>query len=87
MYVLLGYTRRSAVAKLFRSNRSQAVRLPKDAEFPPSVTDVEVVIEGTARILVPRQSMAEWLRNGPTLPDDFPSSIPDLPPGDIEPLS
>ncbi len=72
--------------KLFRSNRSQAVRLPKEAEFPPSVTDVDVVVRGTLRVLVPKMSMEEWLKSGPALPDDFPSEIPDLTPDDVEPF-
>ena len=42
------------MARLFRSNRSQAVRLPKDLEFPPEVKEVEVVRHGTVRILVPK---------------------------------
>jgi virulence-associated protein VagC len=42
------------MAKLFRSNRRQAVRLPKAAEFPPSVKEVEVVVQGNARLLVPK---------------------------------
>lgn len=49
------------MAKLFRSNRSQAVRLPKAHEFPPGVTEVEVVTHGKMRILVPKvTSWAEF---------------------------
>jgi antitoxin VapB len=38
---------------LFRTNRTQAVRLPKDVAFPPGVNEVVVVRDGDRRILVP----------------------------------
>ncbi|MFX8708314.1 type II toxin-antitoxin system VapB family antitoxin, partial [Acinetobacter baumannii] len=38
---------------LFLSNRSQAVRLPKDVAFPEGVKDVTVLREGKRRIIVP----------------------------------
>ena len=39
--------------KLFRSNRSQAVRLPKDVAFPEGVTEVTVLRDGRRRVIVP----------------------------------
>ena len=44
--------------KLFRSNRSQAVRLPKDVAFPENVSDVNVLREGKRRVIVPAN--ATW---------------------------
>jgi antitoxin VapB len=44
--------------KLFRSNRSQAVRLPKSLAFPDSVKEVSIVREGQRRVIVP--SNAVW---------------------------
>jgi len=38
---------------LFRTNRTQAVRLPKDVAFPAGVKEVDVVRDGDRRILVP----------------------------------
>ena len=38
--------------KLFRSNRSQAVRLPKDVAFPDEVKDVEILRDGRRRVIV-----------------------------------
>jgi antitoxin VapB len=38
---------------LFRNNRSQAVRLPKDVAFPPEVREVVILRDGNRRILVP----------------------------------
>lgn len=39
--------------KLFRSNRSQALRLPKDVAFPEGVSEVAVLREGNRRVIVP----------------------------------
>lgn len=44
--------------RIFQSNRSQAVRLPKDVAFPPGVKDVTILREGKRRIVVP--SDASW---------------------------
>lgn len=38
---------------IFRTNRSQAVRLPKDVAFPESVSEVVIVREGAGRFIVP----------------------------------
>ena len=38
---------------VFQSNRSQAVRLPKDVAFPEGVKDVRVLREGKRRVIVP----------------------------------
>ena len=37
--------------RLFKSNRSQAVRLPKQITFPESVKDVEITAIGRKRII------------------------------------
>ena len=41
---------------LFKSNRSQAVRLPKDVAFPEDVRDVTIIRDGNRRIIVPTDS-------------------------------
>ncbi|WP_375383182.1 type II toxin-antitoxin system VapB family antitoxin [uncultured Sphingomonas sp.] len=38
---------------IFQSNRSQAVRLPKDVAFPHGIREVAIVREGQRRIIVP----------------------------------
>jgi antitoxin VapB len=43
---------------LFQSNRSQAVRLPKDVAFPEGVRSVTVLRDGRRRIITP--SDAVW---------------------------
>jgi antitoxin VapB len=45
-------------AKLFRSNRSQAVRWPKSLAFPDSVKEVSIVREGKRLVIAP--SNAVW---------------------------
>jgi antitoxin VapB len=43
----------TALTTLFRSNTSQAVRLPKALEFPESVKKVSVTAIGNTRIIAP----------------------------------
>lgn len=43
---------------LFQSNRSQAVRLPKDVAFPPGVREVAILRDGMRRVIVP--AAAVW---------------------------
>lgn len=38
---------------VFQSNRSQAVRLPKDVAFPEGVKEVRVLRDGKRRVIVP----------------------------------
>jgi antitoxin VapB len=45
-----------ATTKLFQSNRSQAVRIPKAIEFPPDVRDVAIRRVGRTRIITPANS-------------------------------
>jgi antitoxin VapB len=42
---------------LFLTNRSQAVRLPKDVAFPPAVREVTILRDGARRIIVPSDSV------------------------------
>ncbi|MBI4533539.1 MAG: antitoxin [Candidatus Melainabacteria bacterium] len=65
-------------AKVFFSNRSQAVRLPKEFQF--AVEEVYIQREGEKIILSPRpSSWDEYLSQGPVAPDDFMVEIEDLP--------
>jgi antitoxin VapB len=43
--------------KLFQSNRSQALRLPKDVAFPATVRDVAIVRDGARRVVVPANAI------------------------------
>jgi len=57
--------------KLFKNNRSQAVRLPKEVAFPESVKDVEIIAIGNKRMITPaNESWDEWFK-GPGVSKDF----------------
>ncbi len=43
---------------IFQTNRSQAVRLPKDVAFPAGVREVTILRDGPRRVIVP--SNAVW---------------------------
>ena len=56
---------------IFKSNRSQAVRLPKEVAFSESVKKVEITVIGNQRIISPAgQSWDEWF-DGPGVSSDF----------------
>jgi antitoxin VapB len=57
---------------VFKSNRSQAVRLPKEVAFPDDVHQVEIVKVGQSRIVSPvGKRWADLFANGPHASDDF----------------
>jgi len=59
--------------KVFRSNRSQAVRLPKDVSFPDDVKEVTIVRDGKRRVIAPANAAWEDFFDAPGI---------DLPPRD-----
>lgn len=61
----------TATTKIFKSNKSQAVRLPKAVELPESVKEVRVIAIGNKRIITPAtESWDDWFDN-PQVTDDF----------------
>ena len=56
---------------VFKSNRSQAVRLPKNVAFPDSVKKVEVIVLGNARLLAPAGEAWDSWFDGPGVSKDF----------------
>ena len=40
-------------ARIFKSNQSQAVRLPKPVALPETVKEVQIIPIGNARLIVP----------------------------------
>ena len=61
-----------ATTKLFMTNRSQAVRLPKELAFPPEVTEVEIVRQGSGVLIVPKgKSWDDYFDRGTRASDDF----------------
>lgn len=58
-------------SSVFKSNRSQAVRIPKALAFAESVTRVEIVAVGDTRVITPAgSSWASWF-DGPDVSADF----------------
>ena len=56
---------------VFKSNRSQAVRLPKSVAFPDDVKKVDVIVLGNARLLAPAgEAWDSWFA-GPGVSEDF----------------
>ncbi len=50
---------------LFQTNRSQAVRLPKDVAFPEGVREVAILRDGARRVIVPANSSWDDFFNAP----------------------
>ena len=57
---------------IFKSNRSQAVRLPKAVAFPEGVHQVEIIKIGSSRLISPvGKRWDDYFLNGPRVSDDF----------------
>ncbi len=57
--------------KVFKSNKTQAVRLPKAVAFDESVTTVDIFVVGNTRVLSPAgESWDQWF-DGPGVSGDF----------------
>jgi antitoxin VapB len=57
--------------KVFKSNKSQAVRLPKPVAFPEEIVEIEIVAVGNTRIITPiDQSWDDWF-DRPGVSSDF----------------
>jgi antitoxin VapB len=72
-------------AKVFKTGRSQAVRIPKPYRF--SCGEVFIERDGERVILTPRlRSWKDYFARSPQLPADFPERLRDAQPEDVEPL-
>ncbi|NIA08837.1 MAG: AbrB/MazE/SpoVT family DNA-binding domain-containing protein [Nitrospiraceae bacterium] len=59
------------LTKVFKNNRSQAVRLPKAVAFPESIKEIEITAVGNRRIITPAgQSWDDWF-DAPGVSSDF----------------
>jgi antitoxin VapB len=57
---------------VFKTNRSQAVRLPKAVAFPEGVHQVEIIKLGRSRLVTPvGQRWDEFFVNGSRASEDF----------------
>jgi antitoxin VapB len=65
----------SRKGKLFKSNRSQAVRIPKDLAFPDNIKDIIIRRSGNSIIITPTDSFwDDFFDQGPN--PDFPERFP-----------
>jgi antitoxin VapB len=62
-------------AALFKSNRNQAVRIPKDLEFPEGVKKVTIRKEGNRLVIAPAGDFWDSFFDRPPNPD-FPERFP-----------
>lgn len=60
-----------AQGSVFKSNRSQAVRLPKQMAMPQGVDRVHIYRLGSARLIVPAGQAWDDFFDGPPVSDDF----------------
>lgn len=61
-------TVRKARTKLFKSNKTQAVRFPKAVAFNDDVTEVEIIVVGESRLVFPAGSnRIDLFFDGPAL--------------------
>jgi len=61
-----------ARSTVFKSNRSQAVRLPKDVAFPEGVREVEIIKMGNTLVISPvGHRWDAFFTHGPWVSDDF----------------
>lgn len=66
-----GVEMRKSHTKVFKSNKSQAVRLPKPVAFPEGIVEIEIVAVGNTRIITPAgSSWDEWF-DSPGVSIDF----------------
>ena len=56
---------------VFKSNRSQAVRIPKDIAWYDDVKQVDISVIGRARVIAPAGELWDSWFDGPGVTDDF----------------
>ena len=56
---------------VFKSNKSQAVRLPKAVALPESVKKVDIIKLGNSRLIAPAGTAWDSWFDGPGVTEDF----------------
>ena len=56
---------------VFKSNRSQSVRIPKDIAWDDDVKQVDISVIGRARVIAPAGELWDSWFDGPGVTDDF----------------
>ena len=76
-----------ARSTVFKTNRSQAVRLPKEVAFPEGVHEVEILKVGASRVVTPvGKRWEDFFAHVPRASDDFMSERVQPTPQRREPL-
>lgn len=57
--------------KVFKNNKSQAVRLPKPVSLPDTVKEVDIVLLGRSRLITPAGEAWDSWFEGEGVTDDF----------------
>ena len=74
-------------SRIFKTNRSQAVRIPKAMAFPDDVEEVEIVKVGANLIVSPLgKRWDDFFQRVPVVSDDFMSERVDPLPEEREPF-
>jgi antitoxin VapB len=71
LYTPLVYTSEMTQSTVFKTNKTQAVRIPKAMAFPDHVKKVNVIPQGNGLLIVPVSKTWEEFFNGPRLDEDF----------------
>jgi antitoxin VapB len=75
------YTFPMTRSTVFKTNKTQAVRLPKSVAFPDHVKKVTITPHGDGLLIMPYQNSWEEFFNSPGIGDDF--ERPPQPPAQV----
>jgi antitoxin VapB len=84
MYIPMVYTSAMTQSTVFKTNKTQAVRLPKSVAFPDHVKKVNIIPQGNGLLIVPIGGSWEEFFNGPRMDDDFMTDREQPPPQERE---
>lgn len=71
LYIHLVYTKIMTQSTVFKTNKTQAVRLPKALAFPDSVKKVNIIPHGEGLLILPVKNTWEEFFSSPGIGDDF----------------
>jgi antitoxin VapB len=71
LYTPLVYTCEMTQSTVFKTNKTQAVRIPKAMAFPDHVKKVKIVMEGKSLVITPLEDNWEAFFKRPGIGDDF----------------
>jgi antitoxin VapB len=71
LYTPIVYTKAMTQSTVFKTNKTQAVRVPKALAFPDSVKKVKITQQGESLVITPIKTSWVDFMKGPRLDDDF----------------